>query len=76
MESFLKFLRDRNITEANKRPSDPPAVMVMRRKSIRQFPNGQRIAIYHIDALKMDVTVPYDAKGTTLGISMSENEEL
>lgn len=76
MNSFLKYIKDRNIYEAKTSPKDPPAVMVMRRKSIRQFPNGQRVAIYHIDALKINVTVPYDEHGAGVGLSMSENEEL
>lgn len=39
---------------------DPPTVLVMRRKSVRQFPNGQRVALYYIDKLNKYVTVPYD----------------
>jgi hypothetical protein len=39
---------------------DPPSVLVMRRKSVRQFPNGQRVALYYIDKLNKYVTVPYD----------------
>ena len=38
---------------------DPPAVMVMRRMSIRLFPNGQKIALYKIDKLDRWITVPY-----------------
>ncbi len=26
------------------KPSDPPQILIMRRKSIREFPNGQRVA--------------------------------
>lgn len=40
--------------------SDPPAVLVMRRKSIRQFPNGQRVALYYVDKINKYVTVPYE----------------
>lgn len=39
---------------------DPPAVLVMRRKSIRQFPNNQRVAMYYIDKLDKYITVPYE----------------
>lgn len=42
---------------------DPPVLLVMRRKSIRQFPNGQRVALYFIDKLNKYVSVPYDDKG-------------
>ena len=39
---------------------DPPAILIMRRKSIRQFPNGQRVALYYVDKIHKFVTVPYD----------------
>lgn len=42
-------------------PHDPPAVLVMRRKSIRQFPNGQRVALYYVHKINKYVTVPYMA---------------
>jgi hypothetical protein len=38
---------------------DPPAVLIMKRKSIRQFPNDQRVALYYVDKLDKYVTVPY-----------------
>ena len=40
---------------------DPPAVLIMKRKSIRQFPNGQRVALYYVDKIDKYVTVPYTA---------------
>lgn len=43
--------------------NDPPALLVMRRKSIRQLTNGQKVALYYVDKLKKYVTVPYDSKG-------------
>ena len=38
---------------------DPPPTILMRRKAVRVFPNGQRIALYHNDRLNLDVSVPY-----------------
>lgn len=40
--------------------NDPPPMLVMRRKSIRQFANGQKVALYYIDKINKYVTVPYD----------------
>ena len=40
---------------------DPPAVLIMKRKSVRQFPNGQRVALYYVDKIDKYVTVPYTA---------------
>jgi hypothetical protein len=42
-------------------PMDPPNVLIMRRKSVRQFPNGQRVALYYVDKIDKYVTVPYTA---------------
>jgi hypothetical protein len=44
---------------AHKKIGDPPAVLIMRRTSIRMFPNGQRIALYKVDKINKYVTVPY-----------------
>jgi hypothetical protein len=38
---------------------DPPPMLLLRRKAIRVFPNGQRIALYQNDKLGLDVSVPY-----------------
>lgn len=40
-------------------PKDPAAILIMRRKAIRQYPNGQRVALYYVDKLNKYVTVPY-----------------
>jgi hypothetical protein len=40
---------------------DPPAVLIMKRKSVRQFPNGQRVALYYVDKINKYVTVPYES---------------
>jgi hypothetical protein len=42
-------------------PMDPPAVLIMKRKSIRQFSDGQRVALYYVEKLDKYVTVPYTA---------------
>ena len=57
-------------------PKDPPVLLVMRRKSIRQFPNGQRVALYFIDKLNKYVSVPYDDNGNmSLTIEDFEDED-
>lgn len=43
-----------NFTAAN-----PPNVLIMRRISVRQFPDGTYVGLYHIDALNKYVTVPF-----------------
>lgn len=56
----LKELRSLDGGHANT-AMDPPAVLIMKRKSIRQFPNGQRVALYYVDKIDKYVTVPYTA---------------
>lgn len=55
--------------------SDPPAVLIMRRKQIRQFSNNQRVALYYVDKINKYVTVPYTAMQWSAG-NMPESVEL
>lgn len=48
-----------NLKEAKEEKTDLPAVLVMRRKSIRQMGNGQKVALYYVDKLDKYVTIPY-----------------
>jgi len=59
---FLE-LHDEPLIEGSTKPhlSDPPAVLVMKRKSIRLFPNNQKVAMYYIDKLDKYIMVPYDS---------------
>ena len=40
---------------------DPPAVLIMKRKSIRLFPDGQKVALYYVEKINKYVTVPYNS---------------
>ena len=46
---------------------DPPNILIMRRKSVRQFPNNQRVALYFVDKINKYVTVPYTAMQWSTG---------
>ena len=52
---------------------DPPAVLIMKRKSVRQFANGQRVALYYVDKINKYVTVPYTAMQWSSTGSMDED---
>jgi hypothetical protein len=39
---------------------EPPFVLVLKRKAIRVYPDGTKIALYYNDKLKRIFTVPYD----------------
>lgn len=81
MKSLKDYILDEPLLEGSievteeSKPQDPPAIMVMRRKSIRQFPNGQRVALYYIDKLKKFVTVPYDDMQLSLTVKEYVEEE-
>lgn len=57
----LKELRTSSGKDEKESQMDPPTVLIMRRKSIRQFPDGQRVALYYVDKINKYVTVPYTA---------------
>ena len=58
-------LNELTAMDADITKKDPPAVLMMRRKAIRMFPNGQRIALYYVDKLDKYVTVPYSIVEST-----------
>ena len=53
--------------------SDPPAVLVMRRKSIRQLNAKQKVALYYVDKINKYVTIPYE--GNILSATINEDFE-
>jgi hypothetical protein len=53
-----------------------PMVLILKRKSIRAFPDGQRVALYWADKLKTYISVPYSTIGIGLGPSVTEEIEL
>ena len=48
--------------EATDTPKDPPNVLVLKRKSIRMFPDNTRIALYYNNTLDKYFSVPYGPK--------------
>jgi hypothetical protein len=52
---------------------EPPFVLVLKRKAIRVYPDGTKIALYYNDKLKRIFTVPYD---TLDNISIQAQEEV
>jgi hypothetical protein len=52
---------------------EPPFVLILKRKAIRLYPDGTKIALYYNDRLKRIFTVPYD---TLDNISIQAQEEV
>ena len=44
--------------------SDPPTVLVMHRKAIRELAEGHRVGVYYVDKINKYVTVPLDGQST------------
>ena len=56
---------------------DPPTIMILRRKAIRTFPGGERVALYRNDQLGLDFSVPYksgDMKKTPITAVKEETQ--
>jgi hypothetical protein len=70
--SDLPPVMENETKQNHSQPHDPPAVLIMKRKSIRLFPNGQRVALYYVDKINKYVTVPY----TSMQWSASVEEEI
>ena len=45
---------------ANKKNQELPQVLVLKRKYVQRFPNGQQVALYHSESLNQFITVPLD----------------
>jgi hypothetical protein len=57
----MKTLADiRNINENSF--ADLPVVLVLRRKAVRLFPSGERVAVYVNDNFHLNVAIPYNPK--------------
>jgi len=61
LDKIKQIIGDReDIIEAkNGALPDPPMIVILKRKAIRLFPNGRRVALYHSDKLGIDVSIPY-----------------
>jgi hypothetical protein len=50
------------LDEAVDTPKDPPNILVLRRKSIRLYPDNTRVALYYNNTLDKYFSVPYGPK--------------
>jgi hypothetical protein len=55
----LNEARGDSVGSASSLVPDPPAVMVIKRKAVRLYPDGTRVALYWSDKLKKYFSVPY-----------------
>jgi hypothetical protein len=52
---------------------DPPAVLVIRRRAVRLYPDGTRVALYFSDKLKRYFTVPYATSNSEVSAIQAES---
>ena len=56
---------------------DPPFVLVLKRKAIRLYPDGTKVALYYNDRLKRIFTVPYNTEdAVTIQAQQEEVEQV
>jgi len=73
MKSFSNFRQRLDEAKGKKSKSNSlPAVLVMKRQSMRQYPGNKTIALYHIAAIDKYVTIPYNMD-EILGVSEENN---
>jgi hypothetical protein len=39
--------------------NDPPNIIILKRKAIRIFPDGRKVALYHADKIDKYISIPY-----------------
>ncbi len=63
-----------DINEVYEVAGELPMILILKRRSIRAFPDGQRVALYWADKLKTFISVPYSSVG--VGYSPAVSEEV
>lgn len=62
------------ISEATSTVKDPPTVLVLKRKGIRLFADGKRVALYTNEELGVTISVPYTQNGIQQQVSAVTEE--
>lgn len=68
-------MHEGKLDESYEIAGDLPQVLILKRKSIRVFPDGQRVALYWSDKLKTYISVPYSSVGVGYSPTVSETIE-
>jgi hypothetical protein len=69
----FEITRDEYISE--ERQGDPPMMIVLKRRGVRIFPDGKRVALYVNEKLGLTFTIPYKSFGPEDVIGVSEETE-
>ena len=52
---------------------EAPSVLLLKRKAIRVFPDGQKVALYYAQAIDKYVSIPYNEIGINEQVELDEN---
>jgi len=55
---------------------EAPSVLLLKRKAIRVFPDGQKVALYYAQAIDKYVSIPYNEIGINEEVELDENAGL
>jgi hypothetical protein len=72
--SGYELTRDDYLSESV--DSNPPMMLVLKRKGIRAFPDGKRVALYTNDKLGISFTVPYNSSAPEDVVGIQAEETL
>lgn len=67
--------RDEYISERVAVATDPPMMLILKRKGIRIFPDGKRVALYTNERLGLSFTIPYSSNAPEQEIIGVQAEE-
>jgi hypothetical protein len=63
LTSFISEVKkqesDEIVTESMSFKSDPPNIIVLKRKAIRIFPDGRKVALYRAEKIDKYISIPY-----------------
>lgn len=68
LKTFFSETKEHNIDQSTivedlSFKSDPPNIIMLKRKAIRIFPDGRKVALYYADKIQQYVTIPYSNIG-------------
>lgn len=66
MKTIQQLREEKALNEKAPQLSDMPFVILLKRKSIRRYPDGVTVALYYSDKLKRYVSIPFGDEDSTI----------
>jgi len=80
MKEFTEFRTELNegVEDLVEHVTMPPNILILRRRTVRQFPDGVYVALYYNDKLGLQFSIPYGAATEPIvtPVALKETEEL